>query len=288
MTDARRLLGPGKAALGAGSPRAAKETVRARRASEFHVLRYVPGTSLVHRLWAGTKLLVLAAVSFALLLWPTWAAAGLTAALLLTGVLLARLPKGVVPHVPRWVWGFVLLGALLALASSGKPYVHVAGLRIGLNGLELWALFATIAVEFLGFAALIGWTSPLADLAPALSRLASPLRRLRLPVDELIGVIALSVRCLPLLLEEARVLSAARRSRRSGARAGGRELLRDAEELLFAALSSALRRSREMAEAIEARGGVPTVAVESHRLQVPDVVVLVVAALVVTAMVLLR
>ncbi len=252
------------------------------------MLRYVPGSSVVHRLWAGTKLVVLAGVSVALLLWPTWAAAGLTGALLLSGLLAARLPRGVAPHVPRWIWAFVLLGALLALAASGKPYVHLGALKIGLNGLDVWALFATIAVEFLGLAALIGWTSPLADLAPALSRLASPLRRVRLPVDELIGVIALSIRCLPLLLDEARVLSAARRSRRSGARAGGRELLKDAEELLFSALSSALRRSREMAEAIEARGGVPTVAVESHRLQVADLVVLVVATLLVTAMALLR
>ena len=287
MSDAHRIAGQKARTLGSGSP-STKDRVRARRASEFHVLRYVPGSSVVHRLWAGTKLVVLAGISVALLLWPTWSAAGLTAVLLLTGFLTARLPRGVAPHVPRWIWAFVVLGALLALAASGKPYVHVAGLRIGLNGLDVWALFATIAVEFLGLAALIGWTSPLADLAPALSRLASPLRRLRLPVDELIGVIALSIRCLPLLLEEARVLSAARRSRRSGARAGGREVLRDAEELLFAALSSALRRSREMAEAIEARGGVPTVAVESHRLALADVVVLFIAAVVVTAMALLR
>jgi energy-coupling factor transporter transmembrane protein EcfT len=286
VSDAWQVVGPKKGTL-AGS-RSTREGARARRASEFHVLRYVPGSSVVHRLWAGTKLVVLAATSIALLLWPTWSAAGLTAVVLLTGLLAARLPRGVAPHIPRWVWALVVVGALLALASSGKPYVHLGGLRIGLNGLDLWALFATIAVECLGLAALIGWTSPLADLAPALSRLASPLRRLRLPVDELIGVIALSIRCLPLLLEEARVLSAARRSRRSGFRAGGRELLRDAEELLFAALSSALRRSREMAEAIEARGGVPTASTERHRLGLVDVVVLVAVALVVAAMGFLR
>jgi energy-coupling factor transporter transmembrane protein EcfT len=288
VSEIPRLVRPAHEAPRPDSRHSTKERLKARRASEFHVLRYVPGSSVVHRLWAGTKLVVLAGISVALLLWPTWAAAGLTGALLLAGLLAARLPRGVAPHVPRWIWAFVLLGALLALAASGKPYVHLGGLKIGLNGLDVWALFATIAVEFLGLAALIGWTSPLADLAPALSRLASPLRRVRLPVDELIGVIALSIRCLPLLLDEARVLSAARRSRRSGARAGGRELLKDAEELLFSALSSALRRSREMAEAIEARGGVPTVAVESHRLQVGDLVVLVVATLLVTAMALLR
>ena len=113
-------------------------------------------------------------------------------------------------------------------------------------------------------AALLGWTTPLADLSPALGRLLGPLRRVRLPVDELVGAIALSIRCLPLLLEEVRVLRAARRARRPAGARSFKELGDEAVEMVFGALANAIRRAREMAEAIEARGGVPTVAPETH------------------------
>jgi energy-coupling factor transporter transmembrane protein EcfT len=259
-----------------------------RRASDFHVLRYVAGTSPIHRMWAGTKLLWFASISIGLLLWPTWYAVGVGAVMVLGGFGLARLPRGVAPRLPRWIWLLVLIGAVIAFVASGAPYVHVAGVRVGFGGLEQFARFWAITAEILGVAALVSWTTPLADLAPALGRLASPLRRIRVPVDELVGAVGLSIRCLPLLLEEGRVLSAARRSRRTAGKRAFRDLAQEAEDIIWAALSNALRRAREIAEAIEARGGVPTVAPETHEFALRDGLMLVVAAASVAAMAVLR
>jgi energy-coupling factor transporter transmembrane protein EcfT len=267
--------------------KASSRLARTRRLSDFHVLRYVPGSSPLHRAWAGTKMLGLAGCSIGLLIWPTWKAAGLVAALLLLAFLVAKLPRGLVPRLPRWV--FLVLGVsfLLALAAGGPPEVH-AGVRLGFGGVDKWALFSLIGLEVLALAALVSWTTQLADLAPALGRLAGPLRRLRVPVDEILGAIALSIRCLPLLLEEARILSAARRSRRPAGKRDIRSYSREAEEVMFAAVANALRRSRELAEAIEARGGVPTVAGETHRLRRIDLAALALAAAAVTGMGLLH
>ncbi len=261
---------------------------RARRLSDFHVLRYVPGSSPVHRMWAGTKLLVLTASSIGLLLWPSWEVSGVAAALLLAGFLSARLPRGIFPRLPRWILLVVLVSFLLALVAGGSPMVEVGHRWIGFGGVDRWALFSLLGIEILAFAGLISWTTQLADLAPALGRLARPLRVLRIPVDELIGATALSIRCLPLLLEEARVLSAARRSRRPPGGRDFRSYSKEAEELMFAALSNALRRSRETAEAIESRGGVPTIARETHSLGAPDVFALAAAAAAFAAMAVLR
>ncbi len=257
---------------GQGPKKAARRARSNRRLSDLHVLRYVEGSSPLHRLWAGTKMLALTGLSVALLLEPTWRSAGVAAVILLIGFLLARLPRGVAPRIPRWLWILVILAAALALVSGGKPTVHLGSTRIGLGGLDQWALFSSIAVEVLALAALLTWTTPLAALAPALGRLVTPLRRLRLPVDEVIGAIALLIRCLPLLLDEARTLAAARRSRRSGEVRGFQGVMVEAEETMMAALGNALRRSRELAEAIEARGGVPTVLAETHRLAAVDAV----------------
>lgn len=263
-------------------------TRRRRQLADLHVLRYVPGASPMHRAWAGSKILAITFVSIGLVFWPTWAAAAIAAVLTVAAIASARLPRGVVPRVPRWIWIVLLIGAFFALIAGTKPYVHFLGLRMGLGRLDQWAEFWVIGIEILALAALLAWTTPLADLAPALGRLLSPLRRLRVPIDDMVATIALSIRCLPLLVEEVRVLAAARRTRRPERPRGAKEISDSIEELLFTAMSSALRRAREMAEAIEARGGTAVPPPETHPIRLVDGSLLTLSALALLAMVLLR
>jgi energy-coupling factor transporter transmembrane protein EcfT len=265
-----------------------RPAARRRQLADLHVLRYVPGASFVHRMWAGTKMITIAMLSMAVLLWPTWSAAGVTGVLVLVSFLAAKLPAGVMPRVPRWIAIFFLIGAGLALAAGGKPDLRLGSLVVGLAGLGNWARFLLLGIEILALAALVSWTTPLADLAPALGRLGAPLRRLRVPVDEVIGAIALGIRCLPLLLEEVRVLTAARRTRRPEPLRGFQQRANALEEVLYTALASSLRRSRELAEAIEARGGVPQPLAETHSFMALDAIVLAVSAAAVASMAVLR
>jgi energy-coupling factor transport system permease protein len=110
--------------------------------------------------------------------------------------------------------------------------------------------------------ALIGWTTPLGDVAPALARLGRPLRWLRLPVDEWVVAIALAIRCLPLLIDEIRVLNAVRRLRTrdddttgESPRAIVRSVFVEIHDLMATAIVVSIRRARDLADAIEARGG---------------------------------
>jgi len=231
---------------------------------------------------------MLAMLSIGLLLWPSWRSVGIMGALLLAAFLAARLPRGISPRLPWWLGGVLAIGAVLALVAGGAPFVHFGSVKVGAGGLENFARFTMVGIDVLAGAAILGWTTPLADLSPALGRLLGPLRHVRLPVDELVGAIALSIRCLPLLLEEARVLRAARRARRPANARSFKELGDEAVEMVFGALANAIRRAREMAEAIEARGGVPTVAPETHRFARVDVLALGVSALAVAAMAVLR
>jgi energy-coupling factor transporter transmembrane protein EcfT len=263
---------------------------RARRLQlgEVHVVRFVPGSSPLHRMWAGTKLVALGALSVGLLLWPSWRSIGIASVLLLVSFLVARLPRGISPRIPWWLGGVLAVGAVLALVAGGPPEVRIGSLRLGVGGLDNFGRFTMLGIDVLAAAALLGWTTPLADLSPALGKLLGPLRRVRVPVDELVGAIALSIRCLPLLLEEARVLRAARRSRRPAEPRSLKELSEEGVESVFGALANAIRRAREIAEAIEARGGVPTVAPENHAFARVDAVALSLAAAAVAAMAILR
>ncbi len=228
---------------------------RGRRATELHLLRYVPGDSFVHRLWAGTKLVAVTAFGAVVSFKATWAAEAVLVGTLAGAVLLARIPRGVAPRPPRWVWMMLGVGAVAALLSGGDPSLKLGPLTLGLGSLEQWARFVVLTFLLLLSSSLVGWTTPLADLAPALSRLLRPLRWVRVPVEELVVAVALSVRCLPLLVEELRVLYAARRLRRPGTPKRLRELVDEGVDLLVCSLVAATRRAREMGEAIEARGG---------------------------------
>jgi energy-coupling factor transport system permease protein len=270
MTQALTDEGPGLPA-GARPPGLERETFSDRLAVRFdewsahrerreaHFLRYVPIESPIHSLWAGTKFVAVSVLSIALFVWPTWHALALVAALLLVVLLLVRIPMSAVPRLPLWIWPLLLLGAVIAFASGGAPVAHLRGLRVGLGGIEAWLRFAVLAIELLCSTAIIGWTTPLAELAPAVSRLASPLKRLKVPVDELAIALALSIRCLPLVVEEMRTLRDARRARRAKTPRRAADIGEDAIELAVATLLSALRRASELADAIEARGGATVV-----------------------------
>lgn len=251
------------------------------RPPQLNLLREVKVDSPIHRMWAGTKILVVAGMSITLSYFPTWGSIGLVTALLLTTVLVARIPAGAWPRPPRWFWLILLVTGVLASAAGGSPHVTVAGAYLGLGGIDAYCKFMAVGILLLLAAAVLGWTTPLGEIAPALSRLLSPLKLLRVPVDELATAVALCVRSLPLLVGEMRTLLAARRLRPAPDRPGRSEIERwldDIVDVMVAAMAVAVRRAGELAEAITARGGTGRFAARSRRPGWSDVLALVLTA----------
>lgn len=248
----RKRTGPFRAGAGT-SP-------RRRPARSFVLLRRIDADTPVHRLWAGTKLLGAVGLSLTLSLQPTWPAVGVMLAFLLVCGLVAHIPRSAVPRPPSWFWVVLAAGGALTVISGGRPEVAVGSAHIGLGGLDSYVLFVLVSVVLLGAGALIGWTTSLGDIGPAVGRLLRPLKAVRVPVEEWATAIALCIRSLPLLVEEIRTLIAARRLRRKPAqRQTLLEGLDEAGDLLVSALSVSLRRAAEMAEAMSARGGTASI-----------------------------
>jgi energy-coupling factor transporter transmembrane protein EcfT len=247
-------------------------------ASDLHFLRHVPGNSPVHRMWAGTKLLVVAGIGIAIVAEPSWQAQAVAAVVLVAALLACRVSLTAVPRPPLWFLYLIAFAGFVALTAGGKPELHASGMSIGLGGLIDWIRFTTLTVLVLGFAIVLGWTTHLADLSPALTRLFAPLRLLRFPVDEIVAAVTLCVRCLPLLVDELRTLYAVRRLRHPEVPTTLRGEVLNLHDLLVGALVSALRRAREMADAIEGRGGVGPAPRLPVRLGLPDYVALLMTA----------
>jgi energy-coupling factor transport system permease protein len=204
----------------------------------------VPGTSRLHRLSPAIKIGVLTAATLASLWTPGWPTIAVLGVVLAVGVAAAKLPLTVIPRVPWLVVAVLALGAAAAAAGSG---------------IVLYVQSLLLTLIFLALSLLLIWTTRVEELPAAFMRIAAPLRRLRLPVDEWAHAVTLAVRTLPLLRDEFRVLVAGRRlrrplrapSRRAWVIARGREVL----DLLVAVVASAGRRASDLGRTATQRGG---------------------------------
>jgi len=229
-----------------------------RRETEVTFLRLVPGDTFVHRLWAGTKLILAAELALTASVSPTWLTLGVLAGMVLIGLLVADIPLGAFPRLPRGLYLLLLVGLALNALSTQSPLVHVGPVSVSVGSLEDSTRFLVLAVVLITSAALVGWTTPLGAVPPALSRLGAPFRRLRIPVDEWIVAIGLALRCLPLLVDEMRTLAAARRLRHHDHehRRDARRWLLEVHDIVSTSIIVSLRRARDLGDAIEARGGI--------------------------------
>ena len=223
------------------------------------LLRPVPGNSVIHDLWAGTKLLVVAAIGLLLTFYPGWAPIAAVGVLVVAGAKLARVPRGALPSIPYWLWILLFFGGLTATFAGGSPVIDLGSVDVGLGGLFNFLRITALSIVLLGLGAMVSWTTNVADIAPAVATLGRPLRVLRVPVDDWAVAIAMSLRAFPMLIDEFRILYAARRLRPRQQlptrRARRRRWLIEVIDLLAATITVALRRADEMGDAITARGG---------------------------------
>jgi energy-coupling factor transport system permease protein len=180
-------------------------------------------------------------ISLVLMFLPSWPVLGVMVAFLLLVGVIARLPLGTLPRLPWWFWALFGVGALFNVPVGGAAVLR-------------YAQIAAFGVVMIAASFLIAWTTPMGDIAPALAKLGAPLRKLRVPVDEWAIVAALTLRGLPLLLDEMRLLRAARKLRPKPDlvhRTTQNALI----DILTAAMAVSTRRAGELGEAITARGG---------------------------------
>ncbi|BBY15256.1 energy-coupling factor transporter transmembrane component T family protein [Mycolicibacterium litorale] len=223
------------------------------------LLRPVPGRSVIHDLWAGTKLIAVAAIGVLLTFYPGWVPIAAVGLLVVVAARLAHIPRGALPSIPGWLWGLLFLGGLTATFGGGDPVVALGSVEVGLGGLFNFLRITTLSIVLLGLGAMVSWTTNVAEIAPAVAKLGRPLRAVRIPIDDWAVAIALALRAFPMLIDEFATLYAARRLRPkqhlSSRKARRRRWLIEIVDLLAAAVTVALRRADEMGDAITARGG---------------------------------
>jgi energy-coupling factor transport system permease protein len=213
--------------------------------------------SWCHQIDSRAKLVVVAA----------WLVFGLVAVsvsfhLIMIGVIgLALVSSGVSGQV-FWQTGksLLLLVAitflfhLLFTDSAEPPLVTLAGFSVTSTALLRGAFFVARLVLFVSVVMFLTLTTPPTDLAEAVVKLARPLRRLRIPVDDIGLILSLSLRFIPILRDEFVAIRRAQMLRGVAFAGSFIRRIHMTSSLLVPVFVAAVGRADQIALAIEARG----------------------------------
>ncbi|HEY4632141.1 MAG TPA: energy-coupling factor transporter transmembrane component T [Blastococcus sp.] len=196
---------------------------------------YVPRASPVHRTPAGAKLLALAGLGVLVFAVPTLTVAGgALAGVVLVGLLVARLPAGLLARQARavavWVVAIIAVHALVTDVLTGLE----AALRL---------LALVIA------AAVVTATTRVTAMVAVVERVCAPLRFVGVRPARIGLVLAMALRFIPLVAERADRIREAQ-----AARGGAVRGLRSVTTTVVPLLVQVLQLAHTVSEALDARG----------------------------------
>ena len=219
--------------------------------------QYVPADSVIHRLDPRTKLALILGVMIL-----TVATIDLRIYLLISLFLLflSLMSKVPLPYFFRnlrsFFWLFVLTFVLhiFFAPTEAVKYWDLKLMRISQQGVFNGAVYSWRIAIFIFSAAFLSVTTQAVEMTDAVFRFFSPLRRFKFPVEELSLITMISLRFVPLLLEEAITLKKAQMSRGASFEGGLIKKVRKTLPLLIPLFISSFRKADELALALDARG----------------------------------
>lgn len=219
--------------------------------------QYRPLDSFLHRLDARAKLLpvvlvlVLALLSNSAVFYVAILSA-LVLGLLLSGVGIDALVRSFTPVVI-----LVVITFLYHLIFSGKdtPVVtSILGWQITEGALRAGAFFSLRLLLFVSMAFLVTLTNSPTELAEAFAKILRPLKRLKVPVNDLVMIVFIALRFIPILYDEFIAIRNAQVMRGVDFTGSFFSRVRKTVYLLIPVFVAAVSRADDLALALEARG----------------------------------
>lgn len=217
--------------------------------------QYFPGDSLLHRMDARVKIILLFFYIVGIFLFDNNICYGLNTAL---AVLLVFL-SGVSPHMvlksikPLW-WILILTFVIQLFTVPGEVLAKLWIFNITYEGLVKGFLISLRLVLLIGVSSLLMLTTSPLMLTDALESLFRPLKRFGFPAHELAMMMTIALRFIPTLMEETDKIIKAQKSRGSDIGEGNfLAKVKSMIPILVPLFISAFRRADDLAMAMEAR-----------------------------------
>ena len=217
--------------------------------------QFFPGDTPVHRLDPRTKLILVVVYIVTLFSAKWFLTYGLVFLALVGVIALSGIRPGVILRsLKPLLFIIILTGVLNLFYTQGTPLVSFWIFTITKEGI-FSAIFMVLRISMLiaGTFMLTYTTSPIA-LTDGLERLLSPLKKIKVPVQELAMMMCIALRFIPTLIEETDKIMNAQKARGADFETGS--LFSRAKALipiLVPLFISAFRRADELAVAMECR-----------------------------------
>jgi energy-coupling factor transport system permease protein len=223
----------------------------------INIGQYVPTDSVVHRLDPRTKILIILGIMILTVATTDLLIYAWIALFLIFFAAISQIP---LPYFFRNIKSFFWLFLLTFLLHIFFPprdsikYVDLGLVRINQLGLLNGLVYSIRLGIFIFSAALLSLTTQAVELTDAVFKSFAPLKKIRFPVEELSLITMISLRFIPLLLEEAVTLKKAQMSRGATFEGGLIKRTKKSLPLLVPLFISSFRRADELALALDARG----------------------------------
>lgn len=217
--------------------------------------QYLPGNSLLHRLDARVKILLLIMLIVNIFIANTPCAYLIAAILVFVAVAFSGIPlRTILKSIKPLLYIILLTTVINLLFTQGETLWQWWIIKITKEGIyRSLEMVVRIILLVIGTSLLTYTTSPLM-LTDALERLLSPLKKIKLPVHEFALMMTIALRFIPTLIEEVDKITAAQKARGADFESGN--LISRTKALipiLVPLFVSSFRRADELAIAMECR-----------------------------------
>ena len=253
--------------------------------------QYFPGNTVVHRMDARTKLILVIVYIVALFQANGWVGYAVVTAVTLACMTLSKIkPSNMFKGIKPMLIIIILTAALNIFYTQGTPILP--GWIITWEGIaRAVQMVLRIVLLISGTFLLTYTTSPIA-LTDGLELLMNPLKKIRVPVHEMTIMMSMALRFIPTLISETDKIMSAQKARGADFETGS--LVRRAKALLpilVPLFVSAFKRADELAVAMESRcyhGGEGRTRMKQLHMQTRDFIALILGIVFLVAMFVLK
>jgi len=224
--------------------------------SNFPIGQYIPGSSLIHRLDARIKIILLLGALIILFWARSFTSYTIYFFYLLLTVIFSSISFRYLIRTLKPLLFLILLTFFINLifTTSGKVILEWKGIKITKEGLVMGMQMSMRLIFLILFSSLLTLTTSPLEIADALEYLLFPLKFLGISSFEIAMMITIAIRFIPTLLEETERIIKAQMSR--GADFESRNILKriyNMVPVLVPLFVSAFRRADDLAFAMESR-----------------------------------
>jgi energy-coupling factor transport system permease protein len=252
------------------------------------IAQYYPGVSPVHRLDPRAKFVAVSAIAVALFVRDSFLSLAVFAAAGAAAYAVSGVPIGWFWRAFRPLLGLVALTFVAQLVFAPGPAFYSFWIfHLSWHGIALAGYLSLRLAVLILVGSVLTLTTPPIALTGGLAWLGRPLRRLRVPTDELALMVTIALRFIPTLLMEIDTIMRAQRARGAEfSRGGPVRRVRALLPVLVPLFVLSFRRADEIALAMEARcyrPGIVRTRLHPLRARPADAVLLAVTAAVIAA-----